>query len=280
MKKNIFGFFSLILILFLITSCKNSQQKDASDDKTITVAASPAPHAEILEHIAPLLEKQGYKLIVKKFDDFVMPNKALANDDVDANYFQHVPFFNKIVKENNYKFSIACAVHIEPMGLYSKTVKNVKDLKEEATIILSDSVADWGRVISILKKAKLVEVKQGVDLENAFFEDIAKNSKNLKFIHSVQPEMLIQAYNNQEGDLVAINANFAYGAKLNPLKDSLLLESDNSPYVNIVAINEGQKSSRKIKALTKVLHEKKVQDWILKMWGGSVKPVAINDWKK
>ncbi|MDR1522260.1 MAG: methionine ABC transporter substrate-binding protein [Streptococcaceae bacterium] len=280
MKKNVLRLLSLILILFVITGCKDSQKKSTSDSKIITIAASPTPHAEILEHVAPLLKKEGYKLIIKKFDSFVMPNKTLASGDVDANYFQHVPFFKKAVKENNYQFSIACAVHIEPMGLYSKNVKKIKDLKEEAIITVSDSVADWGRVISILKKTKLVEVKKGVVLENASFEDILKNKKHLKFIHNVKPEMLVQAYNNQEGDLVAINANFAYGAKLNPLEDSVLLESDNSPYVNIVVTKIGLEKSRKIKALIKVLHKKEVQNWILKMWGGFVKPVAKDDWKK
>ncbi|MDR0614437.1 MAG: methionine ABC transporter substrate-binding protein, partial [Lactobacillales bacterium] len=124
------------------------------------------------------------------------------------------------------------------------------------------------------------EVKKGTDLENATFDDISKNPKHLKFLHNVKPEMLVQVYNNQEDDLVAINANFAYGAKLNPLKDSVLIEPNNSPYVNIVATKEGEEKSAKIKALIKVLHEKKVQDWILKTWGGSVKPVAANDWKK
>ncbi|MDR0690480.1 MAG: methionine ABC transporter substrate-binding protein [Streptococcaceae bacterium] len=280
MKKNILGLLSLILILLVVVGCENSKKKSTSDDKTITVAASPTPHAEILEHVAPLLEKEGYKLVIKKIDDFVMPNKALASGDVDANYFQHVPFFEKAVKENNYNFSIAGAVHIEPMGLYSKNVKKVKDLKDGAKIVTSDSVADWGRVISILKKAKLVEVKNGVNIENASFEDISKNPKHLKFVHNVKPEMLVQAYNNQEGDLVAINANFAYSAKLNPLKDSVLLEADNSPYVNIVATRKGQENSAKIKALIKILHEKKVQAWVLKTWGGSVKPVAADDWKK
>ncbi|MDR0614660.1 MAG: methionine ABC transporter substrate-binding protein, partial [Lactobacillales bacterium] len=187
MKKNILLLLSLVLILLVVVVCRDSQKKSVSDNKTITVAASPTPHAVILEHVAPLLEKKGYKLVVKKLDDFTMPNKALASGDVDANYFQHVPFLEKAVKENNYKFSIACAVHLEPMGLYSKKVKSIRDLKDGATVVVSDSVADWGRVISILKQAKLVEVKKGTDLENATFDDISKNPKHLKFLHNVKP---------------------------------------------------------------------------------------------
>ncbi len=154
---------------------------------------------------------------------------------------------NKEIKEKGYDFVNAGAVHIEPMGLYSKKIKDIADLKDGATVITSNSESDWGRIITILQNAGLVKVKDGVDLETATFDDIAENPKNLKFNHSIDPSLLASTYQNDEGDLVAINANFAYGAGLNPLKDSVLLEEDNSPYVNIIATRKGDENSEKSK---------------------------------
>ncbi len=162
------------------------------------------------------------------------------------------------------------------MGLYSKKVKDVSELKDGATIITSNSESDWGRIITILQDAGLVKVKDGVDLETATFDNIEENPKNLKFNHTIDPSLLASTYQNDEGDLVAINANFAYGAGLNPLEDAVLLEKDNSPYVNIIATRKGDEDSDKIKKLIEVLHRKEVQEWITDKWGGSVKPVKAD----
>ncbi|MDT2674272.1 MetQ/NlpA family ABC transporter substrate-binding protein [Enterococcus dongliensis] len=278
MKKKILGFAAAALLTIGLAACGNSGSDSADssskeESKTLVVGASPTPHAEILEHVKPLLEKEGVKLEIKKFDDYVLPNKALADGDIDVNYFQHKPFFNKAVKENDYKFSDVGAAHIEPMGLYSKKIKDIKELKNGATIITSNSESDWGRIITILQDADLVKVKEGVDLETATFEDIAENPKELKFEHSIDPALLATTYGNDEGDLVAINANFAYGAGLNPVKDAILLEKDTSPYANILAVRTEDKNDARVKKLVKILHEKDVQDWILEKWDGSVKPV-------
>lgn len=281
MKKKLFGLAALAVVTFGLVACggandKTDDSKSAGSDKessVLKVGASASPHAEILEQVKPILKKEGVDLEIVQFDDYILPNKNLAEGDIDANYFQHIPYFNLQVKENKYDFANAGGIHIEPMGLYSKRIKGIKDLKEGATIITSNSESDWGRIITILQDADLVTVKDGVDLETATFEDIDKNPKNLKFIHNINPEVLTTTYNNDEADLVAINANFAYGAGLNPLKDSLLLENDNSPYVNIVAVRSEDKDSDKIKKLVDALHSKEIQDWILEKWDGSVKPV-------
>lgn len=279
MKKKFLGLAAIALVTVGLAACGSGSDNSTdssggeASNKTLVVGASPTPHAEILEHVKPLLAEEGIDLEVKKFDDYVLPNKSLAEGDLDANYFQHKPFFEKAVSENDYDFADVGAVHIEPMGLYSKKITDIKDLKDGATVILSNSESDWGRVISILEAADLVTVKDGVDIETATFDDIKDNPKNLKFNHEVNPELLASTYNNDEGDLVAINANFAYGAGLNPIKDSVLLESDNSPYVNIVATRSEDKDDERIQKLMEVLHSKDVQDWILEKWDGSVKPV-------
>lgn len=279
MKKKIFGFAAALLLTVGLAACGNSgETKDSAssskkDDTTLKIGASPTPHAEILEHVKPLLKDEGIKLDIVKFDDYVLPNQSLEEGDIDANYFQHIPYLNKEIKDKGYDFVNAGAVHIEPMGLYSKKIKDISELKDGATVITSNSESDWGRIITILKDAGLVKVKDGVDLETATFDDISENPKNLKFNHTIDPSLLASTYQNDEGDLVAINANFAYGAGLNPLKDAVLLEKDNSPYVNIIATRKGDENSDKIKKLIEVLHREDVQKWIEDKWGGSVKPV-------
>lgn len=279
MKKKLTISLMAILSTVLLAACGGNDSKSSNkgdeEDSTLVIGTLPTPHAEILEYVKPKLEKEGVKLKIEIFDDYILPNKALENGDIDANYFQHKPFFKKAVKENKYDFVDVGGVHVEPMGLYSKKIKDIKDLKNGATIITSNSVSDWGRIITILQDAGLVKVKEGVELETATFEDIEENPKNLKWENSIDPSLLASAYDNGEGDLVAINANFAYGAKLNPVKDSILLEKDNSPYSNIIAVREEDKDDPCIKKLVEVLHEKEVQDWILKKWDGSVKPVEI-----
>ncbi|MFV0560600.1 MAG: MetQ/NlpA family ABC transporter substrate-binding protein [Enterococcus sp.] len=281
MKKKIFGFVTVAVAVFGLAACGSSGSDSASTDSSETsnvlkVGASPTPHAEILEHVKPLLEEEGVDLEIVKFDDYVLPNQSLEEGDIDANYFQHIPYLNKEIDEKGYDFVNAGAVHIEPMGLYSKTVKDIDDLKDGATIITSNSESDWGRIITILQDAGLVTVKEGTDLETATFDDIEENPKNLKFNHSIDPALLTSAYNNEEGDLVAINANFAYGADLNPSKDAVLLEDDNSPYVNVIATTSDKKDDKNIAKLIEVLHREDVQKWIDDKWGGSVKPVAAD----
>lgn len=280
MKKKLAGLAAIITLSFGLAACGGNGSTDDSNaagseaEKTVlTVGASPTPHAEILEQVKPLLEKEGIDLQIKQFDDYILPNKALADGEIDANYFQHIPYFNLSVEENDYDFANAGGIHIEPMGLYSQRIKDIKDLEDGATVIASNSESDWGRVITILQDADLVTVKDGVDLETATFEDIDKNPKNLKFVHDVNPELLATTYQNDEADLVAINANFAYNAGLNPVNDSVLLESSNSPYVNIIAVRSEDKDNKAVQKLIDALHSQEIQDWILEKWSGSVKPV-------
>ncbi|MDM8214404.1 MetQ/NlpA family ABC transporter substrate-binding protein [Enterococcus hirae] len=280
MKKKILAFTAIALAALVLTACGSKNQAtdgsktgSSKKEQVLKVGASPTPHAEILEHIKPEMAKKGIKLEIVKFTDYVMPNKALAEKEIDANYFQHKPFFNKAVKENGYKFTDAGAVHIEPMGIYSKRLKSIDDLKDGATLITSNSPSDWGRILTILQDAKLITLKDGVNEETATFDDVAENPKHLTFKHDIAPEILTTAYENDEADLIAINANFAYQKGLNPTKDALLIEKDSSPYANIIAVRTEDKNDSRIKTLMEVLHSKSVQEWMEKKWDGSVKPV-------
>ncbi|MGH0509297.1 methionine ABC transporter substrate-binding lipoprotein MetQ [Bacillus cereus group sp. BfR-BA-01446] len=244
-----------------------------NDEKKLVVGASNVPHAEILEKAKPLLEKKGIELEVKKFQDYVLPNKSLADKDLDANYFQHIPYLDKEMKDKKYDFEVAGKIHLEPIGVYSQKYKSLKELPDGATIIMSNSVADHGRGLAILQKEGILKIKDGVDPVKATPKDIADNPKNLKFKTDIEPGLLPQVYNNKEGDAVLINSNYAIDAKLNPEKDAIAIESNDSPYANVVAVRKGDKDKKEIKALVEVLHSKEIEDFINKEYKGAVVPV-------
>lgn len=278
--KKIFGIATTLLLTAALAACGTGSNSGSSDSSAaegestkLVIGASVTPHAEILEQAKPLLAEEGIDLEIKTFDDYVLPNKALENGDIDANYFQHIPYLNKQIADNGYDFVNAGAIHIEPMGLYSKRISDISELEDGATVLTSTSESDWGRILTILQDADLITLKDGVDTETATFDDIAENPKNLEFKHDVDPSLLATAYQNDEADLIAINANFAFGIDLNPADDSILLEADNSPYVNVIAVRSGDEDSDKIKKLIEVLHSDEIKDFVEKQWQGSVKIV-------
>ncbi|MEG0496669.1 MAG: MetQ/NlpA family ABC transporter substrate-binding protein [Carnobacterium sp.] len=279
MKKSLL--FKAVLTLGLsltLAACGNdsADEKDStskSEETTIKIGASNVPHAEILEFAEPLLAKEGVKLDITTYNDYVIPNIALDEGDLDANYFQHIPFFNSAVAENDFDFVNAGAIHIEPLGLYSKKYKKLSDVKDGAVVLVSNSQSDWGRIISILEKEGLVTLKEGVEPTTATFDDIDKNTKNLKFEYENDLALMTTLYQQEEGDLVAINSNFAVDQDLDPLEDSIALESTSSPYANIVAVRSEDKKDPAIQKLIKVLKSNEVQDYILEEWKGAVVPV-------
>ncbi|HIW88311.1 MAG TPA: methionine ABC transporter substrate-binding protein [Candidatus Ligilactobacillus excrementipullorum] len=275
MKKNRLASLAAIVAasaLLLVGCGSKSSDNAAQKTTTITVGASSTPHAKILEHVKPQLKKEGIDLKVKVFDDYVMPNKALASKELDANYFQHKPFLNNWNKKNNGTLVNAGGVHLEPIGVYSQKYKNLKDLPANSTVLVSSSVADYGRVLQIFKDAGLITVKKGVNMETANFDDIATNKKHLKFKHTYEPKLMPKLYEANEAAATVINANYAVQAGLDPQKDSIALEKKSSPYVNIVAVRKGDTKKASIKKLMKALQSKDTQDWIKKEYKGGVLP--------
>ncbi|WP_411333797.1 MetQ/NlpA family ABC transporter substrate-binding protein [Metabacillus indicus] len=244
------------------------------ETKTLKIGASNVPHAEILEEAQPLLEEKGIELDIVPFQDYILPNKSLASEEIDANYFQHIPYLESQMAENKaYDFVNAGGIHIEPIGVYSKKHKSLEDIPEGGTIIMSNSVADHGRMLSLLEKEGLITIKEGVDKTTATVDDIDENKKNLKFKADVEASILPQAYNNDEGDAVLINTNYAIGAGLNPQKDAIALEGSDSPYVNIITVRKGDENKEEIKALVEVLHSEEIQKFIEEKYEGAVVPV-------
>ncbi|NKE07177.1 MetQ/NlpA family ABC transporter substrate-binding protein [Mesobacillus selenatarsenatis] len=277
MKKWLLALLTLILTAGL-AACGTSEDNTTGEggkeeSKKIVVGASNVPHAEILEEAKALLEEKGYEMEIKTFNDYVVPNQALDSGELDANYFQHIPYLESQMAEHGYKFENAGGIHIEPIGVYSKEHTTLDDLPKGAHIIMSSSVADHGRILTMLEKEGLITLKEGVEKVKATIDDIAENPKELKFDTEYEAALLPQIFNNGEGDAVLINSNYAIDAGLNPLKDSIAIEESDSPYVNVIAVREGDADKPAIKALVEVLHSKEIQDFILEKYEGAVVPV-------
>jgi len=242
--------------------------------ETLVVGASNVPHAEILEEAAPLLQEKGIELVIETFQDYILPNTALEEEDLDANYFQHIPYLNLQIEEHGYDFVSAGGIHIEPIGLYSKRHTSVDEIPEGGTILMGNSVANHGRVLAMLEKEGLITLDDGVDKTEATVEDIIDNPHDLQFNYEFEESYLPQVYENDEGDAVLINSNYALDVGLNPMEDSIAIEDSDSPYGNVIAVRNGDEELEKIKILVEVLRSEEIQDFILETWEGSVVPVS------
>ena len=273
MKKWIAGMVAATSI-FGLAACGSDSASGGGDEKELVVGASNVPHAEILEQVKPILEEEGIDLQIETYQDYILPNKDLDNGDLDANYFQTIPYMDLQMKDNDYDFVNAGGIHIEPIGVYSKKYKSLEDLPEGATILMSNSVSDHGRILTLLEKKGLITLKDGVENTQAQLEDIKENPRNLQFDYEYEAALLPQMYENEEGDAVVINSNYAIDAGLKPLEDSIAIEDSHSPYVNVIAVNKGDEKKEEVKALVEALRSKEIQDFINEEWDGAVVPVT------
>lgn len=240
----------------------------AQAGEKLVVAATPVPHAEILELIKPTLAKEGVDLEIKVFTDYVQPNVQLAQKHLDANYFQTKPYLDSFNKGKGTDLETVIGVHVEPFGGYSKKYKSLAELPEGATIAIPNEGSNSGRALILLQKAGLIELK---DPTNAVStpRDIAKNPHNFKFKElesAMLPRVLDQV------DLDMINTNYALDAGLKPSKDALIIEGADSPYVNFLVARPDNKDSAAIQKLAKALTSPEVKAFIAKKYYGAVFP--------
>ncbi len=234
--------------------------------ETISVAATPVPHAQILEQVKPELEEQGYKLEIKEFTDYVLPNLAVDNGEADANFFQHTPYLEEFNKSKGTKLNSVAKIHIEPMAVYSKKYKSLDDIKEGAIIAVPNDPTNESRALDIIAKKGLVKFKEK-PLKTPL--DIIENPKKIKFVE-LKAAQLPRALGDV--DFAVINSNYAISANLNPAQDSVFIEDKESPYANILVVKTGHENDAKIKALIKALQSDKVKQFILEKYNGSVLP--------
>lgn len=276
-KKTILSALATAGVIVTLAACGNGNEESNgsnAEDTTIKIGASNVPHAEILEFVQPILEEEGITLDITTYNDYVIPNVALDEGEIDANYFQHIPFFDAAVEENGYDFVNAGSIHIEPLAIFSQRYESLDDVEDGATVLVSNNQADWGRVIGIFQEAGLVTVKDGVDLTTATFEDIDENPKNLVFEYENDPALMTTLYQQDEAELIAINSNFAVDQDISPIDDSVAIESTSSPYANIIAVRSEDAEDPAILKLVETLKSKEVQDFILEELDGAVVPVT------
>lgn len=266
MKKYIALLFTLLLTLALVSGC--AKTSNTADTKVLKVAASPVPHAEILQVVKPLLQKEGIDLQIIEMTDYVRPNTALADKEIDANYFQHIPYLEKFAAERNLKLTYTAKVQIEPMGVYSKKIKTLDSLPPSAKVAIPNDPTNGGRALSLLAKQGLITLKDGVGV-HATVSDIVTNPKNLKIVELEAPQ-LPRALDDV--DLAVINTNFALEANLVPTKDALAIESNDSPYANILAVRQGDENRPEIVKLTQALNSPEVRQFITEKYNGAIIP--------
>ncbi|MGF6954048.1 D-methionine transport system substrate-binding protein [Neobacillus sp. B4I6] len=277
--KRVFSFIVIALLAFALTACAGAKndagEKEGKDgNKKLVVGASAVPHAEVLEAAKPLLKKKGIDLEVQVFQDYILPNVALRDKELDANYFQTPGYLDLQMKENkDFDFVSVGGIHKEPIGIYSKKYKSLKDLPKGAKIIMSDSLSDHGRILPIFEKEGLIKLKEGVGA-NARVEDIVENPKNLDFSTLIEAKLLASSFDSGEGDAVVINTNYALEGGIDIGKYGIAFEGDDVVPANLIVVRSEDKDRKEIKTLVEVLHSKEIQDFILDKYKGAVVPVS------
>lgn len=254
-----------------LTACGSDKDSGSSDySGPLVVAASPTPHAEILNFVKDkLAKKAGLDLEVKEFTDYITPNTATEDGSVDANYFQNQPYLDDFNKKRGTHIAPIVTVHLEPLGLYSHKVKKADALKSGATIAVPNDAVNEARALKLLAANGLITLKDGVGTE-ATPQDITKNPKDLKF---KEVEAAQTARSLDDVDAAVINGNYAISAGIKPAKDALVLESaKNSPYGNFLAVKEGNEKDPRVKKLAKLLTSPEVKKFIEDKYQGSVIP--------
>jgi D-methionine transport system substrate-binding protein len=240
----------------------------AQAGEKLVVAASPVPHAEILELIKPQLAKEGVDLDVKVFTDYVQPNLQVSQKQLDANYFQHQPYLDTFNANRGTNLVSVKGVHVEPFGAYSSKINNLTELPQGATVAIPNDATNGGRALLLLQKAGVITLKPDSGIL-ATPKDIADNPKNIKVREleaATLPRVLDQV------DLALINTNYALEAKLDPSKDALVIEGRDSPYVNYLVTRPDNRDSDAIKKLSAALTSPEVKAFIEKKYSGAVVP--------
>lgn len=245
----------------------------ATGGQVLKVGVTSGPHEQVFEAVKKVAERDfGLKIEIVSFSDYVMPNAALDAGDLDANSFQHGPFLQAAIRARGYKLVGKGRTWVGPIALFSKKYKSLDALPEGAQIAIPNDPANGGRVLLLLQKGGLVQLKPGIDPINGVFastDDIVANPRKLRFIELESP-LLVRALDDV--DAAAVNADYAYKAGLNPVRDSLLAEGAESPYVCLIAVQEKNKDAPWLDQIIAAYRTQEVKDFILKEFDGVVIP--------
>lgn len=267
-----------VLSAALLTGCGGSgastsasgEQAASAESKTITVAASPTPHSEILEAAKPLLAEKGYELDIKVFEDYVQPNEVVNSGEINCNYFQHVPYLESFNEEKGTDLVVAGKIHYEPLGIYPGTKKTLEEIGEGDVIAIPNDTTNEARALLLLQFNGIIKLKDGAGI-TATKQDIAENP------HNVEIKELEAAQIPHVKDEVAysvMNGNYALQAGLIAAKDALSYELPDSEaaatYVNVIAVKAGNEENEGIKALVEVLKSEEIKKFIADNYDGAV----------
>ena len=264
MKKRLIALTLAVLLVLALGACSGK-----ADSKTIKVGATPAPHAEILEVAKEILAKEGYTLEIKEFDDYIMPNTAVEEGELDANYFQHITYMNGFNADNGTHLVSAGAIHYEPFGLYAGKTASLDALADGAQIAIPNDATNGGRALLLLQEQGLITLADDCGLEPTV-QDIVDNPKNLEFSEMEAAQLPLRL---ADLDMAVINGNYAIDAGLS-MADALAIESADgdaaTAYVNVLAVKEGRESDPAIQALAEALCSQEVKDFIDENYAGAV----------
>lgn len=244
----------------------------AAAEGTITVAASPTPHAEILAKAAEILEEQGWTLEVTEFTDYVQPNLVVESGEIDANYFQHIPYLESFNEEQGTHLVDVGDIHYEPFGIYPGTKSSIDELEDGDVIAVPNDTSNEARALLLLQDNGIITLEEGAGL-TATVNDIAENPLNIEILELEAAQV---AKYTEEVALVVLNGNYALEAGFSVAKDSIAYESSDSEaaktYVNLIAVKEGNEDNEGVKALVEVLKSDEIKDFINETYDGAVIP--------
>ncbi|NLV92575.1 MAG: MetQ/NlpA family ABC transporter substrate-binding protein [Firmicutes bacterium] len=261
MKTRVLTVLSLVALVFVVAIGA------VSAAERVRVGATPVPHAEILEFIKPAMAERGYELEVVEFTDYVQPNLALNDGDLDANFFQHIPYLEDFAASHRLNITYNAKIHIEPMGAYTKQLQSIDDLKSGSTIAIPNDAVNGGRALLLLQSKGLIKLDPAAGITATVF-DIVDNPLRLRFVELEAPQL---PRSLDDVALAIINTNFALEANLVPTEDALFIEDSQSPYVNVIAVRQGD-DREGIRVLAEVLQSDAVREFILNNYDGAVVP--------
>ncbi|MDU3805242.1 MAG: MetQ/NlpA family ABC transporter substrate-binding protein [Finegoldia magna] len=271
MKKKIL--LVVLALALVLTSCSKKESKkeegQSTDGKKVVIGVSPAPHKEIAEKAKEIVAKDGIELEIKEFDDYVTPNTSLEEKDIDLNFFQHIPYLENFNKERGTKIVSLGGVHIEPLGVYSKTYKSLDELKDGDEVIIPNDATNGARALKLLEENNVIKLKSDAGLE-ATEKDIAENPKNLKFT-PVEAPTIPRAY--EDAAIAVINSNYALEANLSPKKDAIATEkAAGNPFANVIAAREADKDNETYKKVLEAFQSDEVKKYIEEKFEGEIIP--------
>lgn len=262
MKRLLVILCCLLMVGGLVAGCGNQ------NDDSLVVGCTAKPHAEILEVVKPMLQEQGIDMEIKVFTDYVLLNPALKDKQIDANFFQHIPYLDDYNANNSADLVWTVKVHNEPMGVYSNKYDSLDKLAKGATVGIPNDATNGGRALMVLESAGLLELKEGVGV-TATKRDIVKNLLDLE-IEEMDAAILPRALDDL--DVCVINSNYALEAKLNPVEDSIAMEPKDSPFANVLVVRSEDKDNEAIKKLGTALQSPEVKQFLEDTYQGACVP--------